>query len=266
MRREVVLPGPHVQPVVLHRGGGGDGVPPRAAEPLHRLPQVGVAGEWPQGVEHVVQARAAQPVQQGAGVLQHDPRLLALAEQLGDELAHPLVAPVEHRGVVVVADVGVLQHPLQVADDGGGAQAWSPGGDERLVHVQGDREGAVDTGDTRRRLILEQWLVAAGGDRRLDCLLRTAQVRQAIDALGQLSHDPLLAGPTLAEAGSPTRSGCGSPSGTVIAAAEALLGQLKRAEFPGARGQPGGRAKTTTAGRTSVVMRSPTAVRPSTPE
>jgi len=92
---------------------------PWAAKPLHRLPQVRVAGEWPQGVEEVVQAGAAQPVQQGAGVLQHDPRLLALAEQLADELAHPLVAPVEHRGVVVVADVGVLQHPLQVADDGG---------------------------------------------------------------------------------------------------------------------------------------------------
>ena len=41
---EMVLPGAHVQPVVLYRGGRGDGVPPRAAQPLHGLPQVRVAG------------------------------------------------------------------------------------------------------------------------------------------------------------------------------------------------------------------------------
>jgi hypothetical protein len=92
-------------------------VPPRAAQPLHRLPQVRVAGQRPQGVEDVIQSRPAQPVQQGAGVVQHDARLFALGEQLGDEFARALVGPVEHRGVVVVADVGVLQHPLQVADD-----------------------------------------------------------------------------------------------------------------------------------------------------
>jgi hypothetical protein len=105
---EVVLPGAHMQPVILHRGGGGDSVPPRAAKPLHRVPQVEVAGQRSQGVKDVVQASAAQPVQQGAGVLQHDPRLLALAEQLGDELAHPLVAPVEHRSVMAVAGVGMF--------------------------------------------------------------------------------------------------------------------------------------------------------------
>jgi hypothetical protein len=58
-------------------------MPPRAAEPLHGGSQIRVAREWSQGVKHVVQARAPQPVQQGAGVLQHDPRLLALGEQLG---------------------------------------------------------------------------------------------------------------------------------------------------------------------------------------
>jgi hypothetical protein len=168
-------------------------VPPGAAEPLDRLPQVGVAGQHSQGVEDVSQSSAAQPVQQGAGVVQHDPRLAAVAEQLGDELTHPLIAPVEHRRVVVVAELGVLQHPLQVADDGGVAQVGSAGGDERLVHVQSDRERAVDAGDIHRRLIPEQWPVSASGDRRLDCLLRTAQVRQAADALWQLSHDPLLA-------------------------------------------------------------------------
>ena len=35
-RREVVLPGPDVQAIVLHRGRGRDGVAPGAAEPLDR--------------------------------------------------------------------------------------------------------------------------------------------------------------------------------------------------------------------------------------
>jgi len=43
---------------------------------------------------------------------------------------------VEHRGIVVVAQIGMLQHPLQIAHDGGGAQVRSTGRDERLVHVQ----------------------------------------------------------------------------------------------------------------------------------
>jgi hypothetical protein len=129
-------------------------------------------------------------VQQRAGILQHDPRLLALGEQLGDELPHPLVAPVEHRRVVVVAQVRMLQHPLQVADDGGGAQVGSPGGDEGLVHVQGDRECAVDAGDIDRGATEEQRLLLPGGDRRLDPRLRAAQVRQVIDVLGKVSHCP----------------------------------------------------------------------------
>jgi hypothetical protein len=38
----------------------------------------------------------------------------------------------------------------------------------------------------------EQSPGSAGGDRRLDGLFRTAEVREAIDVLGQLSHDPFL--------------------------------------------------------------------------
>jgi hypothetical protein len=168
--------------------------PPGAAKPLHRMPQARVTGKRPQGVEHVVQACAAQPVQQGAGVLQQDPWLAALGEQLGDELVHPLVARVEHRGVVVVAEAGVLQHPLQVADHRRRAQLRSGGRDERLVHVQGDRERAVDARDVHRRLTADHRPASAGGDRRLDQLLRTAQVRQAVHVLRQLFHGPLLAG------------------------------------------------------------------------
>jgi hypothetical protein len=186
-------------------------VAPRTAEPLHGLAQVRVAGQRPEGVEDVVQASVAQPVQQGAGVLEHDPRLAALGEQLGDELAHALVAPVEHRGVVVVAQVGVLQHPLQVADDGGGARVRSAGRDERLVHVQGDRERAVDGGDVHRGATEEHRPRPPGDDRLLDPLLRTAQVRQAVEVLWQLPHDPLLAAGRPSPPSLPDR-GCGSSS------------------------------------------------------
>jgi hypothetical protein len=60
--------------------------------------------------------------------------------------------------------------------------------------MQGDRKRAVDAVDAHRRLIREQSPVSARGDRRRDCLFRTAQVREAISVLGQLSHDLLAAG------------------------------------------------------------------------
>ena len=58
-----------------------------------------------EGVEDVVQAHLAQAVEQAAGVFEHDPRLLPFVDELRDEFAHPLVAPVEDGGIVVVADV-----------------------------------------------------------------------------------------------------------------------------------------------------------------
>jgi hypothetical protein len=83
--------------------------------------------------------------------------------------------------------VGVLQHPLQVAHGGGGAQVRPAGRDERLVHVQGDRERAVDAGDIDRGATEEHRLLLPSGDRLLDPRLRTAQVRQVINVLGELS-------------------------------------------------------------------------------
>jgi hypothetical protein len=37
--------------------------------------------------------------------------MAAFVEELGDELAHALVAPHEHGGIVVVTDVRMLHHP-----------------------------------------------------------------------------------------------------------------------------------------------------------
>jgi hypothetical protein len=88
-------------------------------------------------VEDIVPPDLREPVKQRSRVLAHDPRLFALVDELRDELAHPLVAAEKHRRIVVVADIAVIQHVLEVADDLRGAQIVPSHGNERLVHVQG---------------------------------------------------------------------------------------------------------------------------------
>ena len=186
--REMMLPGPHVQPEVLDRGGGRHGMPPRAAQPLDRLPVARVGRDRGQGVEHVVPAHQAEPVEQRAGVFEHDPGRQALVQQPGDELAHPPVAVDEHRGIVVVADARVVQHRLQVADDPRGAQIGSARRDQRLVHVQGDGEGTVRVTEPGGPWWQEDGIVSAGPDGLLDALLLAADVGQAIDVFRKIAH------------------------------------------------------------------------------
>jgi len=92
-------------------------VAPGAAEPLHGLAGPGITGEVAERIEDVIQTHLPHPVQQGARVVEHHPGLAALAGQLPDELAHALVAPREYQRIVVVADVLMVHHPRQVADD-----------------------------------------------------------------------------------------------------------------------------------------------------
>ena len=132
-------------------------------------------------------AHLAQPVQQRARVLQHHPRLRALIDQLRDELAHPLIAPTEHRSVVVIADVRVLEHVPQVADQRSRAKLLSAGRDQRLVHVQRDPERTLDPheripsiGERDHRAILSV------RDRRGDQRVLAGQVGQPVDALSKL--------------------------------------------------------------------------------
>ena len=186
---EVMLPGLHVEPVVLHGRGRGDGMAPWAAEPLHGRAVARVDGDRAQGLEHVVGAHLPQSVQERARVLEHHPRLAALLEELGNELAHALVAPAEHRSVVVVLEVGVLVHVLQVADQPSAADVVPPGRDQRLVHVQRDRERRLDPGQRLRHLVAEEDRALTGrphglGDQRLGA----ADVRQPVDVLGKLAH------------------------------------------------------------------------------
>ena len=67
------------------------------------LRQVRIAGDAAQPVEHVAAAHLAQAVEQLAGVVEHDARVAALVDQLGNDVAHAAVAVGEDAGVVVVA-------------------------------------------------------------------------------------------------------------------------------------------------------------------
>ena len=110
--------------------------------------------------------------------------LLALAHELGNELAHALVAPDEDRGVVVVADALVLHHVLEVADDGRGVQVMPAGGDQRLVHVQGDGTGGTHSTEGHTPVVTVQIPAATAGHRLSNLALGTGNVRETIDVFG----------------------------------------------------------------------------------
>jgi hypothetical protein len=89
---------------------------------------------------------------------------------------------------VVVADVAVLVHVLQVADDGRRAQVVAAGRDERLVHVQGDGASAADRPEVDPPGAAVELALGAGVHHLGHLLLRAADVRYAVNVLGQLTH------------------------------------------------------------------------------
>ncbi len=177
-----------MQAEVLGWGRGGDGVAPGHAEPFHRPVVVRVAGDALEGVEDVAPAHLAQAVEEGAGVFQHDPRRLALPDQLRDELAHALVAPGEDGGIVVIADALVLHHVLEVADEGGAAQVTAAGRDQGLVHVQGDGGGGADLAEVDAPPVPEEGLGGAGGQGVRDVGLAARDIGDAFDRFGKRIH------------------------------------------------------------------------------
>ena len=114
-RREMVLPGPNVQPEILGRCGRRDGVAPRGAEKLHAAPVARVAGNRLKRVQDVPGAHLLEPGQESTRIVQGKPWLLALTYQLRDELPRSPITPTVNAGIVPVLLVGALHHELQVA-------------------------------------------------------------------------------------------------------------------------------------------------------
>ncbi len=179
--REEVPPGLDVEPEVLDGSRGRDRVAPGATEPLDAVAIPRIARDQPEVLEDIVQAHRVQAVEQRARVVEHHAGLLALGDKLGDELPHPLVAPMEDLRIVVVAHIRVVHHVLEVADDRGSRKLLIRVGNQRLVHVQRDGAGALDS-----RPVYGAFATTMGGLRHSvgDHRLRAAQVGQALNICG----------------------------------------------------------------------------------
>ena len=92
----------------------------------------GIGGKEPEGIEDVAAAHLLETPEQIAGVIEHDARIAALADQLGNQLRQASIALGEGFGVVVIAFVGVFQHVLEMGDQ----LSLGPGGNRGLVHVE----------------------------------------------------------------------------------------------------------------------------------
>ena len=158
-------------------------MPPRTPKPFDRPLVARIAGDSFETVQDVVESHLPNPVQQRARVFQHDPRLFAFVDQLRDEFPHPLIAPMEHRSVVIIADALVIHHILQVTDDFGGAQVVASGRNQRLVHVQGDRESALDVAEIDSTLRQVSRPVLAAADRRFNHGFGPADVGSLLNVL-----------------------------------------------------------------------------------
>ena len=179
-----------MQPEILRRSGRGHRVPPRRSEPLHRAAIGRIERNPLQIIEHIVEPHRPQAMKKLARVIQHHPRLFSFSDQLRDELAHTLVAPHEHRRVVIVADARIIHHVLQIADDRGGVEIAASRRNERLVHVERDRKRAANPAEIDARL--GQVKGAASGHRVGDKVLRSANVWQSFDGFGKglWTHNP----------------------------------------------------------------------------
>jgi len=185
----MMLPGLDMQAEVLRGRRGRYGMTPGTAEPFHAPPIVRIAGRIFQGVEDIVQTHIAQTVKQGAGIFQHHPRFLALMDELRDKFADPLVAPMKTGGIVIVANPLVIHHVLEVADHPRRLQVMAPGGNQRLVHVQGDRAGCTDSAEFNPAIGQEGRPVVTGAQGLVNQRFGAANIRQAIDVFRKLAHE-----------------------------------------------------------------------------
>ena len=117
--------------------------------------------------------------------------MFALVHQLRDELTHPLVAPNEHRRVMVVADARVIHHVPEVADDFGRGQIVTTRRNQRLVHVQRSRKSVVDVAEINAALRQKHRLACRRSDGGRYLFLGPANVRALLDIFSQFSHNKI---------------------------------------------------------------------------
>ena len=89
---------------------------------------------------------------------------------------------------MVIADVRVLHHVLQVADQLGGVQVVAAGRDQRLVHVQGVGEGGAYAAEVDPALGQKHGPVAVLVDHPCQLLLGARDIGYAVDVFGPFGH------------------------------------------------------------------------------
>ncbi|MGA2404931.1 MAG: hypothetical protein ABSG91_25050 [Syntrophobacteraceae bacterium] len=119
-------------------------------------------------------------MEQGASVVDHNPRVFALLHQAGNELTHALVAPAENLCVVPVFIVGTFLHELEIANERCMAHEapspWTSGRDERLVHVQSNGAATPNITEINPALVQENRSVPAGANSSFNDSFRAAQI------------------------------------------------------------------------------------------
>lgn len=113
---------------------------PHCAKPFHMVAGGGVGGEAFEVAQDIIASHLLQAPEQVAGIVEHDAGVATLTDQIGDEVGHATIAFGKRSGVVVVTDLGVLEHVLQV----GNQLTVGSGGDGGLMHVEGDRKSGGD--------------------------------------------------------------------------------------------------------------------------
>jgi hypothetical protein len=140
-----------------------------------------------QRVDHVARAHLLQPEEQGAGVVEREPRLFALVHQLCNQLTGPAITPAIDARVVPILLIGALGHVLQVADQrfvpGIGPAARAPGRDERLMHVERHRAGPAGLAEVDAAFVQKDGAIPAPVSGFLALVIPPRDVGQAVDKL-----------------------------------------------------------------------------------
>ncbi|CAI8366802.1 MAG: Uncharacterised protein [Cyanobium sp. ARS6] len=111
---ELVLPGADLQSQIRNGCGGCNGMTPERAEPFHVSVHLWVAGQVIQRFGDVPPFHLRDTPEQISRIIEHDPRITALSDQLRNQISHAPVAMGEWLSVVVVPLVWMFQHVLQV--------------------------------------------------------------------------------------------------------------------------------------------------------